>query len=83
MPTLLAYNPTGQENGTLEVPIEINDIYPTPQSIYNVFLGINKYMVFGEDLTPTQMVDIEKIIIVNFHCFYFLYEKKNDFKLIF
>lgn len=64
VPNVLLYSPSGHGNDMIEIPVVLNDLYPSWQSIVSVYVGINKFMTFEEDVTPTQMEIIDEIIIV-------------------
>lgn len=66
LPTSIPYSYSSSKlrNETISVPVVTNDYYSTLQSIYNVYLAINKNIQMGADVTPTQTAAISQIIIV-------------------
>ena len=47
------------------IPIQPNKYYPTEESMYRVFLGLqNRSALLNDDISPAKSHEIDKIIIV-------------------
>lgn len=53
------------ENKTLHVPVEFYESFPDWKSIAKVFYGIDDYIYYGNEITPTKRAHVKDIIIVS------------------
>lgn len=65
LPSSLPFSPSGYGNDSINIPVVLDDFYPDLQSIYSVYVGVNKYISSGSDVTPTQLVTIDSVILVS------------------
>lgn len=64
LPNSFTYSPSGFNNDTVTIPVQLNNYYHTWNSIYSIYFGIHWTMWFDGDVTPTTTEIIDKIIWV-------------------
>lgn len=69
------------QNVSINVPFEFTDTFPDWTTIIHVFVGLYDYINYGDKITPTERIPVDKVFTVraplNYFSFYFLIFKTN------
>ena len=65
VPQAFNFTLPNNKNVTITVPVVFNDFYPNYESMISLWIGLNVYLSYGGDISPMDILYVDKIIIVS------------------